>query len=69
MDPVSQLKVYRGAIIALSGAIVVLILLIMFGLNIDKAAIVAFFAWIVPVGVNAARQFYAGQVLETPDKP
>lgn len=61
LDPVTQLKIYKGMIIALSGAVGVLVLLAMWGLGIDKAALGAFISWILPVGVNAYHQFSKGE--------
>lgn len=61
MDTVSKIKVYKGALIALTGAVAVLIALLAFGVGIDQATLTAFLAWGVPAGVNAAKEYYAGE--------
>lgn len=61
MDPISRTKIYKGAIIALTGAVAILVLLIAFGLGIDKATLAAAVAWLVPTGVNAAKEYLAGE--------
>lgn len=61
VDPVSEIKIYKGAIIALTGGIAVLVLLLAFGLGVDKATLTAFLAWGVPTGVNAIKEYYAGE--------
>lgn len=58
--PTSREKTLKGALIALSGAIVVLLLLIAYGIGIDKAVLVSFLAWFIPTAVNAGRQWYKG---------
>lgn len=59
--PVSKDKTLKGALIALSGAMVVLLLLMVYGMGIDKAVLVSFLAWFIPTAVNASRQWYKGE--------
>lgn len=64
LDPITQIKILRGAVIALTGALAVLILLLAYGIGVDRASIAAFFAWFVPVAVNAGKEFMAGETGE-----
>lgn len=64
LDSITQIKILKGAVIALTGGLAVLILLVAFGIGVDKATIVAFFAWFTPVAVNSAKEFYAGEMKE-----
>ena len=68
MDETSKIKTYRGAIIALTGAIAILILLLAYGIGINRALLGAFVAWLVPTGVNAGRQFMKGVPVELLDQ-
>ena len=60
LDPVTKFKILKGAVIALSGAIGVLVLILAFGMGIDKATLAAFVSWSLPVAVNAYHQYKKG---------
>lgn len=60
LDPVSQLKIYKGMVIALSGAVGVLVLLVLWGIGADKAMLAAFISWLLPTVVNSVNQFTKG---------
>lgn len=64
LDPITQIKILRGAVIALTGALAVLILLLAYGIGIDLASIAAFFSWFVPVAVNAGKELMTGESAE-----
>lgn len=61
LDDVSQLKILKGLVIALTGGVAVLCLLLAFGIGVDKAMLTAFIGWIVPTAVNAVKEYMAGQ--------
>lgn len=61
LDDESKLKIMKGALLALSSFVVVLLLLIGFGLGIDKALLTSFAAFITPILINGYRQYKKGE--------
>jgi len=64
LDPESKIKILKGMVIALSGALAVFALLLAFGIGVDKATLTMFVAWAIPVATNAYHQYLKGD----PDK-
>ena len=60
LDPVTQNKILKGMVYAMSGAVAVLVVALLFGVGVDKASLVAFISWLVPAGVNAYKEYVSG---------
>jgi hypothetical protein len=60
-DDVTILKIKKGAVIALFGAFAVGLLLLAWNMDIERASIVAFIAWLVPFTINVVKEFLKGE--------
>ena len=61
LDEVTKAKIVKGALIALSCVPFVGILLLAWNMDIERTAIVSLVAWLVPVSVNAIKEFVKGK--------
>jgi len=59
-DKETLIKISKGALIAASGAAGLYILAIIGALEIDNPVLTSFFAWFIPVAVNAIREWMKG---------
>lgn len=60
-DPVSVQKIIKGAYIAFTGTFVVGILAVAWSLDVERASILALLSFLVPVCVNAVREYVKGK--------
>jgi hypothetical protein len=64
-DPITKQKILKGAVIALGGGAMAVLLATAWQLGIERTAILGFLTWLVPFSINATKQFLAGAVPPT----
>jgi len=59
-DKESLIKIGKGALIAFTGAGAIAMLEFIGTINIDNVMLTSFVAWLVPVGINAIKEWKKG---------
>ena len=60
-DKITQNKIFKGAIIALSGSAAIGLLDFFGGLKINDPTLAMFVAWLVPTLINLVREWMKGE--------
>ena len=60
-DPITQNKILKGALIALTGSAAIGLLGFFSQLQISNPILAMFVVWAVPVAINAIKELMAGQ--------